>query len=402
MSGNIDLNRPCSDSHLEIIANELTDWEMIALRLNLLDSEISVVERDCKETPQKKLRMLQKWKSKFKLKATYQQLIDALRHEKRNDLAERVCEISCMPGYDHPIDIYKPHISSFIEHLKAFYGPDRYNKVWPIMKQGKYCSLTLVEVKGLLNRKVRHPIEPKNIFNTNAIKNIIYIQGAPGSGKTTFLLQMGWMWAKGEWYQEFCLVIYINLKTSQTSKSLVDIFQSCGMDEDTVKDIEAVQGEGVLLLLDGWDELPESLQNESVFTDIVQSTCRYRLQKCTLVVAARYISENIEPCIKSHLEVKGFTEVEQIECINEIIVNNQASNESEEKSIDNSSQQNATNLLDEIKARPPLYSCCNLPLNLIIIVHVFIVSGKLPSTMSETLELLLLHSMHYYAFQENG
>ena len=395
MSGNVSnvdlkLKRPCSDSHLEKIANELTDWEVIALRLDLKDSELSDVERDCKDTPHKKLRMLQKWKSKFKQEATYEKLIGALDSDQRKDLAERVREISCTPsGYDHAVDIHNPHISSFIEHLKAFYRQDRYaDKVWPIMKQGKYCSLTLVEVQmveaAVLKKQTRTPIEPKSIFEKDAKR--IYIQGAPGSGKTTFLLQMGWMWATGKLFQEFSMVIYIDLKNSQSSKSVVDIFKSCDMDldEGTVKEIKAVEGKGVLLLFDGWDELPQTLQKKSIFTDLVNSAFSCNFQKCTIVVAARYISRSISQSMQPlHLEVKGFSKSEQKKCIDEIINHN------------NRHQNNLDTayLLKEIKARPLLNSCCELPLNLKIIAYVYIVREKLPSTMSETLEYLLLHSI---------
>ena len=163
---NLSLDRPCSEDLLVIIAKDLTQWEMI---LGLSEAEVEEVDLSYKsdELPLKRIKMLMKWKNKYKENGTYQRLITAFSFLKRCDMAERVRELSTTPssGRVH-------HSSPFADHLNAWYAyTDPDPDVWPPIDRTKFCKLeivkieTAVSVNGTIVKK-RVPIDLCNIFSS--------------------------------------------------------------------------------------------------------------------------------------------------------------------------------------------------------------------------------------------
>ena len=210
---NLTLDRPCSEDHLVIIAKDLTQWEMVAYILGLSEAEVEEIDESCKPTelPLKRVKMLMKWKNKYKESATYQRLITAFSFLERCDMAERVRELSTThsSGGVH-------HLSPFAEQLKTWYAyTDPDPDFWPPINKRKFCKLeivkieTAVSVNGTIVKK-RVPIDFCNIFSSQKElkrKELILIEGAPGSGKSTLLWYICQKWASGEMFQEFSLVI---------------------------------------------------------------------------------------------------------------------------------------------------------------------------------------------------
>ncbi|KAL5493910.1 hypothetical protein EMCRGX_G015148 [Ephydatia muelleri] len=375
----LQLDRPCSDDHLAIIAEDLTEWEMIAYVLGVSEAEVEEVDLAFQSLPLKRIKMLMKWKNKYKENATYHRLITAFSFLDRCDMAERVRELSTTPssGGVH-------HSSPFADHLKTWYThTDPSANLWPLIHRGKFCKLAIVSV----NLKKKVPIDLPNIFDDSILKKklngkkMILIEGAPGSGKSTLLWYMCQKWASSEMFQEFSLVIYIKLReysTIQSPRSVADILPcSSKIKNGACNEIEADDGKGVLFLLDGWDELPKSLQSNSIFKDIVTSSPKHSLLHSTVVVTSRYVSsDELHGLATSRLETLGFADQEVKECIMDIIGNEEA----------------AHALMEALESRPSLLSSCHLPLNAMIITHVFQVKmHNLPNTLLETFKLLILN-----------
>ena len=103
---------------------------------------------------------------------------------------------------------------------------------------------------------------------------LVLVEGAPGVGKTTFAWEFCKKWGKGELKQEYSLVILLRLrdKRIQEAKCLRDLFYH---PDETLPDVIAEEllnswGEGVLVLLEGLDELPGNQRTEpSVFLDLI-------------------------------------------------------------------------------------------------------------------------------------
>ena len=86
------LDTKCSDEHILAVSRFL-DWKGVARYLKLTDSEVNAVESDGRDEQDKQHKTLQKWKSKFALKATYKSLIQALLDSGKGDHAEEVCKL---------------------------------------------------------------------------------------------------------------------------------------------------------------------------------------------------------------------------------------------------------------------------------------------------------------------
>ena len=395
------MDRPCSNSHLIMIAKDLTDWETVAYVLGLSEAEVEAVDGTDKSLPLKRIKMLMKWKNKYKENATYERLAKAFSVLDRNDTAVLVRSISTMPSCDSGANLSSP----FAEHLKVWYTEtDPNDNVWPPIERGKFCRRRMAKIKiqsncaslrfnvqtSTTDRREsikRDPIELENIFEENSSKTkvkrkkVILIEGAPGSGKSTLLNHMCEKWALGELFQEFRLVIYIKLREYNTTQSLCSMADllpcSSDMKESAWDEVKSENGKGILFLLDGWDELPRNMQNNSIFKDIVKSSPKYPLLLSTVVVTSRYVSsDDLLRLATSHLEIMEFTDYEVKECILNI--------------ADNKEEAHA--LMETLKSRPSLLSSCHLPLNVIKISYLFAVKrDNLPSTLLEVFKLLILH-----------
>ena len=385
-----DMNHLCSDNHLAMIAKDLTNWEIVAV-LGLSEAEVEEVNLTYRTLPLKRVKMLLRWKKKYKEDATYEGLVTAFSLLKRNDMADRVRQVLATPSCDSGIS------SPFAEHLKIWYTHnDPNDDVWPPIERGKFCKLDMVKIEieisnaslpvKVLTKKV--PIQLENIFDEDHSENetngktVILIEGAPGSGKSTLLCHLSEKWASGELFQQFSLVIYIKLREYSTTKSLCSVADilpcSSDMKESAWEEIKTANGKGVLFLLDGWDELPQSMQTNSIFKDIIKSSPEYPLLLSTVVVTSRYItSDDLLFLSTSHLEILGFTDNEIKECILDTTNNNEEATHA---------------LMAALESRPSLLGSCHLPLNVIIISFVFQVrNGHIPSTLLEVFKLLIIH-----------
>ena len=234
------MDRPCSDDHLKVIAKDLTDWETVAYALGLSDAEVEDVDRTYQKLPLKRIKMLMKWKKKFQELATYQRIATAFCFLKRNDMAERVREISATPSSPSP----------FALKLKQWYAyhnpkPD----IWPPPSSGKFCKLDIVKIQNIESAEVRFghisamrrvPVALENILDEDEDnkpeakrKKVILIEGAPGSGKSRLLWHMCQKWESGELFQEFTLVIYIKLRDYNTAQPLGSVADILPCSSDT-------------------------------------------------------------------------------------------------------------------------------------------------------------------------
>ena len=385
------MDRPCSNDHLALIAKDLTDWKTVAYVLGLSQAEVEDVDGPQDQAPTtlplKRIKMLMKWKNKFQELATYQRIATAFSVLERNDMAERVREISATRSSPSP----------FALKLKTWYA---YNNpkpdIWPTPSSRKFCKLDIVKIQNIESPEVRFnhisaeervPVALENILDEDEDskpeakrKKVILIEGAPGSGKSRLLWHMCQKWGSGELFQEFALVIYIELRDfAQPLGSVADILPcSSDMKESAWNEIKATDGKKVLFLLDGWDELPQTLQRNSIFKHIIEPSPKHSLLLSTVVVTSRYMSsDEILHLATSRLQIQGFTDLEVKECIMDITSSNEEVTQA---------------LMKELESRPSLLSSCHIPLNATITSYVFQVNkDNLPSTMLKIFKLLVIN-----------
>ena len=136
------------------------------------------------------------------------------------------------------------------------------------------------------------------VLASGATARTVLIEGAPGIGKTTLLWQLCHQWADGELLQQWELVILVQLRdeTTRTAQCLSDLLYHPDHDilyhpdhdisKAVCRIVERREGENVLLIFDGYDELADEQRTDSIFIRLLRRQSR-ELRKATVVVSSR-------------------------------------------------------------------------------------------------------------------
>ena len=224
------------------------------------------------------------------------------------------------------------------------------------------------KIDDILQRKV--PITLEQIFKKLEQK-LILIEGAPGCGKSTLSLHICHEWVAervaDQLLKEYSQVILVKLREAvvQNSKSIADLLpkRDNTMGQNAEKVITAHDGEGVLFIFDGWDELPEKAPGHSIIRDILE---RKKLHKSSVIITSRPISSlNLHKLINTRIEILGFTKIELQKYFTGCLEDDRGK---------------VKELQQRIKENPVVEGSCYLPLNASILVHLFKCDGVLPHT----------------------
>ena len=289
---------------------------------------------------------------------------------------------------------------------------------------------------------VKTPVELHNIFKSEEVKAtrdqhyIILIEGAPGSGKSTLTIHICQRWGKGELFEQFTVVILVQLRDPavQRAQAIADLLpcEDITIAEELAAELTATNGRGVLWILDGWDELPSHLQQDSIFRQLMPPKpsseelkkieqdptyhtlvekkyskedlwCMYLqknpvfrtqyykrrlLNECSVIVTSRPISSgDLHPVVSSRIEVLGFTPEEQRQYFTECLKGDTIALES---------------LIERIQGNPVVQSSCYLPLNAAFIAYIFKFKGhSLPNTEYEIFSAVIFNCVLRHFGQEN-
>ena len=241
----------------------------------------------------------------------------------------------------------------------------------------------------------------------------VVIDGPPGIGKTTLCRKLLNMWSNGTLvHQQYDLVLYCPLRNSKiaTATTLDDLFvRQLNRYKNVPKWFEEKDGEGLLIIFDGWDELSEQLRQSSLAASII---CKEKLDQCSVIVTSRsYASSSLLEIMSNlsrHVQVIGFSK-EEISTV--IIQTLQKDTKLAQELIDKKREddknykpftttqsskdsQLAVKLINDLKVRNDVQSLCYVPLVCSMVILVYCKEGgHLPTTLTQLYENFILQTI---------
>ena len=277
-------------------------------------------------------------------------------------------------------------VEKFVTYIKVKYVERQVGNEDELLscKSEKLVRLELVESerlqaseqRGSGGDKFRTPLAYADIFKVESGKRPVrkvLVEGNAGIGKTTFCTAVSEKWAKGEILQEFELLLLLPLREQKVASagSLLDLLKFLYPKKNTTvhelveEYFEEREGK-VLVIADGWDELGEEKRKKDSFL----YEFLFRSQCCLMVTSRPSASASlhlVRKCIDRFVEICGFDKEHIVEYIHS------------EFSTD---QKQANELLEKLETNPLIESICSIPLNCVIICHLWQIKGDLPTTMT--------------------
>ena len=280
---------------------------------------------------------------------------------------------------------------------------------WPPVRGDRHrrlIKLQLVETdKEGFGDKVKHSSgnskktedekeKRKSILHTDLFKTSsdnkpvrkIVVKGNAGIGKTTLCTMLAEEWAKGKILTQFDCVLLLPLRDNEVSSAqslpeLIKLFHpSEKVRRPPTERMEDKEGEGVLIIADGWDELSEGARANGSFLYKLLLGCG--CSKASVLLTSRHSAMaplHKMSSVDSFIEVVGFDE------------------ENIKQYIDEDFKQDpekASSLMEQLESNPLIQSLCSVPLNCAIVCDLWHMSQQtLPSTITKLYASITLSVM---------
>ena len=321
--------------------------------------------------------------------------------------------------------LYNPKLFSFSTELKEQYTKYKLSTSHFLSLTQRLFRLRLMQKKSEQYSRIsvwsemdyasndEVEIEVKDVFKSTQLgSEVVLVEGASGSGKSLLAVHSCQKWGKGELFEEFTLVILVQLgdPAVQRAQFISDLLpcQDGAVARKLAAELEATKGRGVLWILDGWDELTPQLQQDSVFRQLlppehdvihrqfapqtgesqspILHTPHYSLGmlcESSFVITSRSISSgDLHLVVSSQIELVGLSSEEQRQYFTECL-------EGDTEVLED--------LLEKIKENPIVQSSCYIPLNAALTLHYFKFKGHtLPNTEYEIFATVIFSCIKYH------
>ena len=221
-------------------------------------------------------------------------------------------------------------------------------------------------------------------------RSLFLLEGRPGSGKTTLMLNISCEWGNKKLLTEAKVVILVHLRQlshtgdvylSQLLGASCNHLYSAEM-QCISSYIERYCGENVVFLLDGYDEYYYSMSEHNIVKKIIM---KEMFTKSVVVVSSRPAATiSFRKTATKYIEVVGFFKEQVFQYIKTFFGNNEK----------------ASSLKHHLENHPNLLNVCYLPLHCAMLVFLAQDNPNLPKTETEFYRLFTLTWMFRCSYKK--
>ena len=326
-------------------------------------------------------------------------------------------------------------MDTFVHYVKATYKQCEIEKnlnvlKWPPTPSKIFINLACIDWESVVSKEeadeyTRAMVEDGNVdvimkkktnididdivrdLPATALEKVVLVEGAPGVGKSTFTWEFCKRWERGEIAQHYQLVLLLRLRDERMSRaeSLKDLIYHPSKDvcQSVVEEVEFTLGVDTLIILEGFDELPDPQRREpSIFLQLILGQL---LPFATILVTSRPwatgdLLVDIKHRIFLHVEILGFTEENITKYVTSVFTGEGKKTASAidqsvggPDEVSDEAKKNIDDVMAYIGKYPQIRACMYIPLNAAIVVSIHQESknGKciLPTTLTELYKALI-------------
>ena len=215
----------------------------------------------------------------------------------------------------------------------------------------------------------------------------ILVEGSPGVGKTVLLKHAAYLWAEGELLRnyDFLFLLYLRDPSVQQIDSLhalvCHFYQD--YDEQQASQVKACvaedNGKSVAILLDGYDELPPKLRQNSFIVDLLQHKI---LPYCSIVVSSHsHNAAHLRANTSCQVEILGFSVEDQQDFIKYSL---------------NDDQDKISELNEYLKQHSTISDLCFIPFNIVMLLFLYKEKKYLPTSLTGLYSLFICLAISRY------
>ena len=388
----------CTQVHLRTFCRVLCEWESLVPYLGLEEADKRVIIH-CHphDYERQKHELFVKWQEKYQDLATYHRLMSSLIKANNKQAADALQYIATTPlnltqnqYFSTSFTAYRKFLQLRYDNLTISASADESLSY----VSSEYINLTLVKlgqdddaIVGSVEDVITHHecIKLNELLNFPAGRErICLIEGGPGMGKTTLAMQICKLWSKGIIFNQYSALILLALRNPplQEAKSVKDFLLTLDekMKEGIFQEITRTNGENVCFIFEGFDELPLKLRKHPLFSKLTED-----LPKCTALYTSRPEScQNIKRRASQRIQILGFNLEQAYQYIHTTLEPKQTL------------KNRIPGLIKTIENNSTVQNLLNVPINVAIIIHLYITVGSLPDKITELYTLLCIQLILRY------
>jgi len=252
------------------------------------------------------------------------------------------------------------------------------------------CSDSLKEVlqESKVTKSLSDILAPLEAPESEQMRTIL-IEGATGLGKTVLMKQIAYEWAYDKLLKTSHLVFLLYLRDPAVREmcyinDLVRHFYP--KEKITLEQVDACanyissnNGQNITFLLDGFDEFPEVLRKQSLIADIIQ---RRQLTLASVVVSSRsHACARLRYNVSCRVVILGFTKEDQLDYIQKALPDK---------------PEKVKELVQYCDEHSMIGSLCFIPFTLTVLMYLFKLGIKLPSSCTEMYKYFVCHTICHF------